>query len=341
VKRLAYLTGCAGLLLLIGLVVHEGLPDILQAFARAGWLLLLLVPARLVPLALDAQGWRILLEPIDRQRRATLPFLLWVAAVREAIGRLLPVAGIGGEVVGIRLCRLRLDDTTAVAATVIIEILITIVVQYLFCGLGILLITLTAPGIGQLWTISLGLLLSLPIPVVVFFLLKHGAVFERIETFAKHLLGAKNRLAIGLDGTRLDKEVHRLFSQPGRLARTLAWQLAGYVIGSAETWFALKLLGHPVDIGAAIAIEALTQAVRHATFIVPGGLGIQEAGVMVLAGLAGVSGDVALSLALIKRMREVLFGVPALLSWQWVETHQLRQSRSVAPVTPAELSDTV
>jgi len=340
-KRFAYLTGCAGFLLLIGLVVHEGLPDVLQAFARAGWLLLLLVPARLVPLAFDAQGWRILLEPIDRQRRATLPFLLWVAAVREAIGRLLPAAGIGGEVVGIRLSRLRLDDTTAVAATVIVEILITLAVQYLFCGLGIVLITLTAPGIGQLWTISVGLLLSLPIPVVVFFLLRHGAVFERIETFVRQLLGVKNRFAMRLDGARLDSEVHRLFIQPGRLAQTLAWQLAGYVIGSAETWFALKLLGHPVDIGAAIAIEALTQAVRHATFIVPGGLGVQEAGVILLAGLAGVSGDVALSLALIKRMREILFGVPALLSWQWVETHQLRQSRAVGLVAPAELSDTI
>jgi hypothetical protein len=63
--------------------------------------------------------------------------------------------------------------------------------------------------------------------------------------------------------------------------------------------------------------------------------------VMLLAGLAGVSGDVALSLALIKRMREILFGVPALLSWQWVETHQLRRSRAVAPVTPGELSDPI
>jgi putative membrane protein len=340
-NRLAYVTGFAGFLLLIGLVVHEGLPSVLQAFAHAGWLLLLFAPARLVPLTFDAQGWRNLLKPIDHQRRATLPFLLWVAAVREAIGRLLPAAGIAGEVVGIRLCRLRLDDTAAVAATVIVEILITLVVQYLFCGLGIILIIRTAPGVGQLWTISAGLLLSLPIPVVVFLLLRHGAVFERIETFAKQLLGVKNRFAMRLDGARLDSEVHRLFSQPGRLTRTLAWQLAGYVIGSAETWFALKLLGHPVDIGAAIAIEALTQAVRHATFIVPAGLGVQEAGVMLFAHVAGVSGDVALSLALIKRMREIMFGVPALLSWQWVEAHQLRQARAGALVTPAKLADTI
>ena len=151
-KRLAYLTGLAGLLLLIGLVIHAGLPDIVQAFVRAGWPLLLLVPAHLIPLALDAQGWRILLRPIDPGRRATLPFLLWIAAVREAIGRLLPAASIGGEVVGIRLSRLRLQDTTAVAATVIIEVLITVVVQYLFCGLGLVLIIHSAAGAAQLWT---------------------------------------------------------------------------------------------------------------------------------------------------------------------------------------------
>jgi putative membrane protein len=266
-----------------------------------------------------------LFRPVDHERRATLPFLLWVAAVREAIGRLLPAASIGGEVVGIRLSRLRLADTTAVAATVIVEVLITLVVQYLFCGLGLVLILHTAPGTGQLWSYSVGLLLSLPIPIVIFFLLRHGAVFERLETIAKRLLGMENRLAMRLDGARLDGEVHRLFRQPGRLTRTLAWQFAGYLIGSAETWFALQLLGHPVDVGVAIAIEALTQAVRHATFFVPGGIGLHEAGVMLLASLAGVTGEAALSLALIKRMREVLFGVPALLSWQWVEARQLRR----------------
>jgi putative membrane protein len=339
-KRLTYLTGLAGLLLLIGLVVHAGLPDILRAFARAGWPLLLLVPAHLIPLALDAQGWRVLLRPIDPERRATLPFLLWIASVREAIGRLLPAASIGGEVVGIRLSRLRLQDTTAVAATVIIEVLITVVVQYLFCGLGLVLIIHSAAGAAQLWTYFVGLLLSFPIPIVMFVALRHGALFARVEAIAKRLLGMENRLAMRLDGVRLDSEVRNLFNQPGRLARTLAWQLAGYVIGSAETWFALQLLGHPVDIGTAIAVEALTQVVRHATFFVPGGLGLHEAGVMLLASLAGITSDVGLSLALIKRMREVLFGIPALLSWQWVEASQLRPSRVVTPpkesATPKE-----
>jgi putative membrane protein len=263
--------------------------------------------------------------------------------VREAVGRLLPSAGVGGEVVGIRLSRLRLEDTTAVTATVIIEVLITLAVQYLFSGLGVVLIMHSTHGVGQLWEIVVGLLLSLPIPIVVFLLLRHGAVFERIERFAKDMLGHENRIAMLLDGARLDREVHRLFDQPGRMLRALLWQLTGYLVGSAETWFALRLLGHPVDVGTAIALEALTQAVRHATFIVPGGIGVQEVGVMVFAYLAGIGGDVALSLALIKRMREILFGVPALLSWQWVEAHQWgRPGRSkLQRRRAARASDTV
>lgn len=330
-KRLAYFTylsGIAGLLLLIGLVVHQGWLSVFQAFRRAGWPLLLLVPAHLAPLTMDTQAWRMLLKPVDPARRASLPFMLWVAAVREAVARLLPSAGIGGEVVGIRLARLRISDTTALTATVIVEVLITIVVQYLFCALGIVLMTHIAGGMTQIWTISAGLLLSLPLPVLAYLLLRHGAVFERIEKWTKKLFGADHRFVSGLDGARLDAEVHRLFNQPSRLARALAWQISGYLLGAFETWYALRLLGHPVGVGAAIAIEALTQATRHAAFFVPGGLGIQEAGVMLFAHLAGVSSDVALSLALIKRVREILFGVPALLSWQWIEARQLRRMRS-------------
>jgi putative membrane protein len=326
VKRFTYVAGVGGFLVLIGLIVHQGLPDLLQALDRAGWPLLLLLPAHCVPLLLDAQGWRVLLTPIDPLRRATLSFLFWIACVREAVARLLPAAGIGGEVVGIRLANLRLDDTAGVTATVIVEVVINLVTQYLFCGLGIVMLTASAPNLDQIWTMTTGLLLSLPIPVVVYYLLRHGAVFERIGRLAKKIFGADNGFAIRLDGARLDAAVHRLFAQPLRLLQALAWQFSGYLIGSFETWFALMLLGHRVSPGTALAIEALTQAVRHATFFVPGGLGVQEASVMLFGHLAGINGEVALSLALIKRLREILFGVPALLAWQWLEARRISRS---------------
>jgi putative membrane protein len=330
-KRLAYLTGFAGLLVVIGLVIHQGAPAVLRAFYRAGWPLLLLLPAHLLPLLLDAQGWKILLAPIDPLRRASLPFLLWVASVREGVSRLLPVVGVGGEVVGIRLTCWRLSDMTGVTATVIVEVLLTLVTQYLFCALGIVLFLASAPRLGlsadsnrHLWAIALGLALSLPIPLGVYLLLRHGAVFARLENFAVKMLGGDHQWIKRLDGHQLDGDIKHLFAQPARLLHALFWQLSGYVLGSFETWFALLLLDHRVSWSAAVAIEALTQAIRHAAFMVPAGLGVQEVGVMLFGYLAGLDGDTALSLALIKRMREIVFSVPALLSWQWLEIRRLK-----------------
>jgi putative membrane protein len=322
-KRLAYLGAIGGLALLTALVVAQGWGAILAAFRHAGWALLLVVPAHIFTLTLDARAWRLLLDPFDPARAAGPIFLTWVASVREAVNRLLPAAGIGGEVVGVRLARLRFPDTSALAASVIVEVLMTIVVIYLFCGIGVVLMARLAAGLGQVWIMAASLLLSLPVPVLVWWLLRHGAPFQRLEQWAVRLLGPTNSIPLQLDGERLDADIRRLFRERARILRAMGLSLLSYLLGTFETWYALALLGHPVGLQAAIAIEALSQSTRHAGFLVPAGLGVQEAAVILFGHLAGVGGDVALSLALVKRMREILIGVPALLSWQWWEGRQL------------------
>ncbi|MGN4075784.1 lysylphosphatidylglycerol synthase domain-containing protein, partial [Burkholderia gladioli] len=64
---------------------------------------------------------------------------------------------------------------------------------------------------------------------------------------------------------------------------------------------------------------------RHAAFMVPGGLGVQEATVVLLAQMFGVDRETALSLALVKRARELLFGALALVSWQGAEIVVVRR----------------
>ena len=97
------IVGLVGLAAMAMLVVYEGYWKILQTFGQAGWGLLWIVPFHTLPLILDAEGWRALLRPRDPEGYATRPFLVWIAAVREAVSRLLPVASIRGEIVGTRL----------------------------------------------------------------------------------------------------------------------------------------------------------------------------------------------------------------------------------------------
>jgi putative membrane protein len=303
-----------GIAILIGLVLHAGVGGLMRVIGQAGFVLLWLVPFHALPLLLDAYAWHLLLG-----KRASLVFLWWVAMVREAVSRLLPVAGIGGEIVGIRLARWRVADASGVSASVIVEVMVTIAVQYAFSALGLVLIVASTHHADTLRTIGLALLLSLPLPVIAVVLVRRGGVFHAIERWAGRLLGASHSLLQGIDGKRLDADIDALMSRAGLLLRSFLWQLSGYVIGALETYWALDLLGHPVSLAGASAIEALTQAVRHAAFFVPAGLGVQDAAVVLLAQMFGVDREVALSLALVKRMREVVFGCAALVSWQVAE----------------------
>ncbi|MGN6230033.1 MAG: lysylphosphatidylglycerol synthase domain-containing protein [Trinickia sp.] len=321
-----------GIALIIALVVRNGAADVVHVIGQAGFALLWLVPFHAIPLLFDAYGWRILLRG-----RAPLAFLWWIATVREAVSRLLPVLAVGGEIVGIRLARWRVRDASVVSASVIVEVLITIAVQYAFSALGVVLI-LAATGGGHAKTVGLALVLSLPLPIVAALLLRRGGVFHAIERFAARALGGEHRFLQGIDGARLDAQIDALMTRTGVLVSAFVWQFAGYLIGALETYWALALLGHPVSAGGAIAIEALTQAVRHAAFMVPAGLGVQEVAVVLLAQMFGIDREVGLSLALVKRMREVIFGCIALGSWQLAELARARRRLPAAAASASALA---
>lgn len=324
-KRLAWLTGLAGLFGLTLLILHQGWSDVGHTIMQGGWLLFLLLPLHLLPLALDAAGWRALLRSAAPTQRAGVGFLLWVASVREAVNGLLPTVNVGGELAGIRLARLRIADTSAVAASVVVEVMVTLFAQYLFTVLGVLMLLASLPAAGHGWVILGGLVLSLPVPVLFALFLRHGTLFARLESAALRWFGEGQLSAIMADGARLDAYIRALCRRSRVLFVTLLWQCAGMVAGVIEVWFVLDQFGHPVTFGQALAIEALTRAGRQMAFFVPAGLGVQEALVLLLGQLLGVDPQVALSLALVKRAREVLYGVPALLSWQWMEWRRWRR----------------
>ena len=321
-RWLAWARWPAAIGLLTIFAVHEGFADVLRGFPQAGVTMLWLVPFHALPLLLDACGWRVLLG-----RLAPLHVLWWIAIVRESVSRLLPAAGVGGELVGIRLAHWYIADINRVSASVIVEVLVTVVVQYAFSALGLLLMVSTSQAFAGGRLIGLALLLSLPVPIVFFILVRRGGLFQALEKLAARWLGSSHRLLSKLDGVRLDREIDTLMRRPGLLASAFAWQLSGYMLGALEVYWALAFFGHPVSIASALAVEALTQAVRHAAFFLPAGLGVQEAAIMVLAHMAGADRQTGIALALVKRMREVLFGCIALAGWQLAEMRRNSRSR--------------
>lgn len=305
----------AGLALLIALVMREG-SAILIPLARAGRVLLWLVPLHALPIALDSVGWRVLIARWRESRQGTL---FWIASVREGINRLLPAANIGGELVGIRLLADSGVDGVVAAASVTTEVVLTVISQYVFVALGVVCLLRLTDTVQLVNDALIGLAASLPLVVLLVVLVRYGSVFARLERLAARLLGAQALSFLNGQSAQLDAAIRELCADRPRILTTVGWQVTGMVSGSLETWFALRWLGHPVPFGAAIALESLTMTVRNFAFLVPAGLGVQEASLVGFGALLGIGGELALALSLAKRMREILFGVPALLSWYWVE----------------------
>lgn len=321
-KKWAIVLALLGVGAITVLVIREGIRDVAGILAQAGFALLLLVPLRLLPNSCDTQVWFTLLKPVDPQRRADWRFLLWVCMVRESVG-MLPMTNIAGDIVGIRLARTRIANGTAVVASVIAEVFMTLCNQFLFATLGLCLLMTSSGALEQTRTILLGLLIAAPIPILFGLTLRFGSLFRRVEFFLMQTLGPE--LSAWVNGKNLDVEMRGMFNRTGRMLRAMGWQISGYTLGALETWLALRLLGHPVEFTTALSLESTVLFIRHIIVIVPAGLGLQEAGLMMIGGVLGLPGDVALSLSLTKRMREVIYCTPVLLSWQWFEILQLRK----------------
>jgi putative membrane protein len=293
----------------------------LHVAALSGWKLLWLVPYRGVYFLLYAIGWLRLLRPYDPHGRAGLGYVFWVTTVREAIDRLLPVASIGGAFAGVRLMLWRRLPAVGVSATIIVEILLTLVAMYLFAVLGLLLLlTHSAAGV-RYEQVVLALIFSLPIPVLTALLLRYGALFERMENFFRPWVRVS---AMSESAAALDHELRACLQRAGTLVFAGALQLVALIAGSFEIWFVLRLFGHPIPFSAAVIMESLTQALRHLAFFVPAGLGVQEGALVLIGYTLGVSSDLALAVSLAKRIREVLCGLPSLVSWQCLEARRVR-----------------
>ncbi len=322
-KLAGYIGGLLGLALLVALVIRADFAAMMHAFTLAGWRLLWLVPYRGLFFFLYALGWLFLLRPRDPYRRAGFGYLYWVTTVREAVDRLLPVASVGGGVVAVRLLRWRDLAAAPVAASVIVEVLLTLIVAYLFTAVGLLLLVQVGVTNHAYHRLVLVFLLTLPVPVVMALMLRYGSVFQRLHGLLRLLVGdsAMSEAAASLDG-ELRASLHRRWA----LLASGSSQFAAFASGSFEIWLVMRFFGHPISINDALILESMTQAVRHLAFVIPAAVGVQEAGLVLFGHALGISSDLALAVSMAKRLREVLCGLPSLISWQWLEASRLHKT---------------
>lgn len=310
--RAASLLGLAGLVLATALFLWQGIGAVGDAFLAAGFGIVWAGLFHFVSMALNARAWQILLPA--RRRGGGLFFYLWAVWLREAVNGLLPVARVGGEVASARLLMRHGLRPSRAVASLVVDMTVSLLSQFAFTLLGLALLAAKGAGGDIARQVALGLLAAVPL-VAALVAVQRVGVFGLLARLFRTLFGDRFDALVG-GAAPLDRAVRRLYRRRFAILACFFWQLAGWAAGAGEIAIALFYLGHPVSVIDALVVEAVIQAVSSGAFIVPAALGVQEGGFLVIGAVLGLSPDLALALALVRRARDVIVFVPALVAWQ-------------------------
>ncbi|HUA89490.1 MAG TPA: lysylphosphatidylglycerol synthase domain-containing protein [Steroidobacteraceae bacterium] len=320
----------AGALLFVLVLASHDLRAILATLALAGWGLLGVTAFHLVPLVLDAAAIRV----VEAQaRRGALLDAVRVRWIGESANSLMPAGQIGGPLLMMRQLIQRGTAPTDAVSAITVSTTMQSFAQVVFAlmGMGVMATRLATGATEASWTAVLIACACLVLPLVAFYLLQRRGLFARVMRLGQRFAGARDWSHLVKHAQDIDAALEAAYRRPGPLWQCFALNLAGWIAGTVETWLILHLLGSSVSWSAALMLESLGQAIRGAAFAIPGALGVQEGGYLLLGPLAGVRPDVALALSLGKRARELLLGIPG-LAYLYLAERAHRRRVAAAPL---------
>jgi putative membrane protein len=319
VRKPAFWLFSAGLLLLVGLLASQGLTPVFATLATAGWGLLLLALFHLLPLWLDAAAIRVLFEA-GAAGGAWRDALLarWVG---ESANSLMPLGQVAGPVVMTRHLSRQGMATQVAAAAITVSTTLQALAQFAFGLIGIALLALPMrlenAGARQehraVVIVTLTASVVLAVILISFYMVQRRGLFGGAVRRLARIAHRRDWSGLTSRADAIDRAVEDTYGRGRAATASFALSFAGWLVGSGEVYLALRLLGSPVGWLDAVLLESLGQAIRGAAFAIPGALGVQEGGYLLLAPFAGLTPEAALALSFAKRTREILLGVPGLI----------------------------
>jgi glycosyltransferase 2 family protein len=278
---------------------------------RLGWLAPVMLVPFLVVYFVDCLGWRLCLPAGLKVSFAALFRIRWAG---EAVNNVVPSGYVGGEVVKVYLLKkhgvpAQVGTSSAVVsktAQTVAQLLCIMLATIAFLKLGgdnpglragmmLVLSGGVALLAGLFWIQARGLFGS--------WLALAGALHMKFAFVEKH------RASI----VEADYAITGFYrNHRPRFYTATAIYLGGWLLDTFEIYVVSHLLGMPILWTQALAVETFTSVAKVLGMWVPGSLGVQDSGIVMLGRLAGLPDTLCVAYVLLRRAREILF---ALIGW--------------------------
>ena len=293
----------AGLLLLAWLVSRMPIGAIQESFRHAGAGVVFVLAAAPLWYAANAIGVGLLLDGRVRFRH-----LFYNQVLGETMNTIVPLAGLGGDIFRIRHLGQLVGATSATRA-IVQDRLVHALSGPLFAGAAIALtiwMVPLEPAVVAGLAVTAGLLIAGGLALL-------GLVLTPYPTrWSTALVRRVLRSSAAGPIEALNRR---------RLLAVLGVKMAGRVLNLVETAIILRLLDLSVTPELVIAIAGLLSASAVVFFMVPQGLGVNEASITGAFTMVGLAASYGLAFGLIRRARVVTWAALGLLIqasvWGW------------------------
>jgi uncharacterized protein (TIRG00374 family) len=303
-----------GFLALATIVVHIGPSRISSTVASLGAVVVAVtVLPSVVMYILDNYGWRFTLG----KHRTVVSFLrlFMIRAAGEFLNATTPTGGVGGEPLKATLLKnYSIPTGEGLASVVVAKTTMTIAqIIYIVLGMGLgvwLLLPVTPTATDVNWGMTVGFSVALLVFVTALFLVMQwqglfSSLFKILAVCRIHIafLEARRKDLLSVDASVVG--FYRRDKVPFILSTTSF--LCGWFMEAVEVYVMLRCLGEPIDPFTAISIDALSTVIKGGASFIPGSVGVQEGGIVLLLRAHGYGDVTGITLALLRRLRELIW----------------------------------
>ena len=326
-KVLKALLIAAGFYLLFVTIRSVGVAVIAEQLARLHWKLLPPLFIYLAIYGLNTAGWLYSFP----KKISHVPFfdLCVIRIIGETLNTILPFTGsLGGEPVKAEILKRRhgVPLSEGYASALIVHT--TFWVSLNLFIIGALLFTFQRyPLTPLLWNGVLAFLAALGGGGILLLVGLQWGIFERIYSIGEkwNWWGAasseKSRRLL-----RLDEEIRRFYrADPSRFILSSFYNFLAWMGGVVEVYYMAHLLGMPITFAQAWLFESLIQVIRVGSFFIPASIGAQEGGIVFIFSQMGFAGSAAVTFAVLRRIREILWVGIGLLLWSFLKEKQTKE----------------
>ena len=313
-KKLPLLFLVAGLVCFALLVQSLGLSALFENLEQIGWCMVFVIACELVGDVLTTRGWWYTFSHEAR----VVPFtkLYNIRLAGAAVNAVTPTAMVGGEVLKAVLLKryVPLSDGLASVISAKLSLMLGQAV-FILVGLGAFLHQLALSQTAKFILVAAFLFTTLG--SLWFLHVQRNGLFAWLFRLADRFWLPSTVLSgLRAEAARIDEKLASLHTtRSADFSMSILFHFLAQGLGALQISLLLSWLATPTDFLTCIAVEAFSLLVDGTTFFVPGQVGVQEGGKVVIFTAFGFPASIGLAVGVALRLNQIaliLLGLAAL-----------------------------